>query len=292
MPGLPPPGAGPSRPGLPPGPGSGPSPFFGPAPGARGSATQANVAYGSESEQRLDLYWPSGSAAGPLLLFVHGGGWSGGDKAEFAWLGQQLANEGVVVALVNYRLSPKVKHPAHAEDVAQAVAWLYRHAAEYGGDPERLYLAGHSAGAHLASLVALDPRYLAAQGLDTGIVRGVAGIAGAAYDLDARYAATPMASLLVPAFGSDVAEWPKAAPLRYVKPGAPPFLLVHGLNDTSAPAAGAQAFATALRRDGVPTELRLLPGMDHMSVLAGSAAALADWLGGSAKPSGGAGRPS
>jgi acetyl esterase/lipase len=123
-------------------------------------------------------------------------------------------------------------------------------------------------------------------------VRGVAGIAGAAYDLDARYAATPMAPMLVPAFGGDVSEWPKAAPLQYVKAGAPPFLLVHGLSDTSAPAAGAQAFAAALRRDGVPTELRLVPGMDHMSVLAGAPVFLADWLAASAKPSGGGERPS
>jgi acetyl esterase/lipase len=202
-----------------------------------------------------------------MLLFVHGGGWASGDKAELRWLAEKLAREGVLVALANYRLSPAVQHPAHAQDVARAAAWLYRHGAEHGGDPARLYLAGHSAGAHLAALVSLDATYLAAEGLDRGVVRGVAGIAGAAYDLDARYASTPIAQLLAGAFGKDPARWAEAAPVRYVDKDAPSVLLIHGLQDTQAPATSAQVFAQALKRDGVSVKLELLPGHEHGTAL-------------------------
>jgi acetyl esterase/lipase len=202
-----------------------------------------------------------------MVLFVHGGGWSIGDKSDFGWLGAQLASQGYLVAVVNYRLSPAVQHPAHVQDVAAAVGWLVRNGQSYGGDPSRLYLFGHSAGAHLVSLVTLDPSYLAAQQLSASAIHSVVGVAGAGYDLDTYYANTPMASLLFPAFGSDPTTWAKAAPVRYVKPHAPPFYLAHGLNDTSAPVSATQTFAAALTRDGVPTQLNLLPNEDHLSVL-------------------------
>lgn len=238
-----------------------------PTPEPGSVQTVLDLAYGPDPRHRLDLYRPASTEPAPLLLFVHGGGWSSGDKGQYGWLGVQLAREGLLVAVTNYRLSPAVQHPQHAQDVAAATAWLYRHGAEYGGDPRRLYLAGHSAGAHLVALVALDARYLAAEGLSASVIAGVAGFAGAAYDLDARYAATPLAPLLAPAFGSDPARWADAAPLRYVKPDAPPFLLVHGLLDMQAPAASAQTFAAALQQQGVRTTVYLLPQLDHFTAL-------------------------
>lgn len=224
-----------------PNPGRPASPGVAPPTPEPGSVqTALDLAYGPDGRQRLDLYRPASAEPAPMLLFVHGGGWSSGDKRQYAWLGVQLAREGLLVAMTNYRLAPAVQHPQHAQDVAAATAWLYRHGAEYGGDPRRLYLAGHSAGAHLGALVALDARYLAAEGLSEPVIAGVAGFAGAA---------TPL------------------APLRYVKPDAPPFLLVHGLLDTQAPAASAQAFAAALQQQGVRTALYLLPQLDHFTVL-------------------------
>jgi acetyl esterase/lipase len=202
-----------------------------------------------------------------MLLFVHGGGWSIGDKAELSWLGAKLAEQGVLVAVANYRLSPAVQHPAHAQDVARAVAWLYRNGANYGGDPQRLYLGGHSAGAHLAALVSLDGGYLAAESLSPGIVRGVVGISGAGYDLDARYVASPLAQLFYGAFGEDSARWAAAAPQKYVTKSAPAFLLVHGLDDTQAPAASAQSLAQALKAEGASVRLELLPGLEHGTAL-------------------------
>jgi acetyl esterase/lipase len=246
--------------------------------GLTGTPSKADVPYGSEPLQTLDLYLPDGAVAAPMLLFVHGGGWSTGDKSDLAWLGQQLARQGVLVALPNYRLSPAVQHPTHAQDVARAVAWFYRNGASYGGDPRHLYLAGHSAGAHLASLVALDPTYLAAAGLNAGALRGVAGISGAGYDLDAQYASTPMAPVFYSVFGSDTSRWANAAPLHYVQPYAPPFLLVHGLDDTQAPATSTETFATALQAQGVPMELDLMPGKEHGTALIASVGHLREWI--------------
>jgi acetyl esterase/lipase len=225
------------------------------------------VSYGPELRHRLDVYLPAAASPAPMVLFVHGGAWMSGDKMHYAWLGEQLARHGMMVAVANYRLSPAVHHPAHAQDVAKVVAWLHHHGPNFGGDPQRLFVAGHSAGAHLASLVALDGSYLAAEGLGTAVIRSVVGIAGAGYDLDARYAATPLAQFFTPAFGMDPARWADAAPLRFVQAAAPPFFLIHGLNDTMAPASSTQVFAAALQQQGVPTRLDLLPSQDHYTVL-------------------------
>ncbi|HLI26453.1 MAG TPA: alpha/beta hydrolase [Chloroflexota bacterium] len=228
---------------------------------------QSDVAYGADPRQRLDLYLPATRGGAPVVLFVHGGGWSIGDKAQFGWVGEQLAAQGVVAALANYRLSPAVQHPEHTKDVARAAAWLYRHAASYGGEPTRLYLVGHSAGAHLAALVALDRSYLVAEGLTPAIVRGVVGIAGPTYDLDASYAQTPIAPLLYAAFGPDPTRWAQAAPVRYVQPYAPGFLLIYGTADTQALPLSTQALAAALQRSGVPVQVEPLAGQDHFGVL-------------------------
>jgi acetyl esterase/lipase len=246
-------------------PGMQPSPSPGAVPvGLRGTPAHADVPYGDDPQQRLDLYVPERRAGAPLVLLVHGGAWSGGDKAEYGLVGEQLARYGALVALAN---SPAVQHPAHAQDVAAAVAWLYRHGVAYGGDPAHFVLIGHSAGAHLAALVALDPSYLAAQGLSPTLIHRVVGLAGAGYDLDARYAGTPLAPLLGVAFGTDTSQWIRAAPIQHVKGAAPRFYLLHGLNDTSAPAASTRVFATALQEAGVPTQLDLLPGLDHGGVV-------------------------
>jgi acetyl esterase/lipase len=205
-----------------------------------------------------------------MVLFVHGGAWSMGDKRQFAWLGDQLARQGMIVAVANYRLSPAVHHPAHAQDVAKVVAWLYQHGPDFGGDPQQLYVAGHSAGAHLVSLVALDDSYLAAEGLGTAVIHSVVGIAGAGYDMDASYAETPLAQIFGPAFGTDPSRWAAAAPLSFIQPTAPSFLLIHGLNDFIAPVLGTEVFAAALQEQGVPTQVQLLPSRNHLDVLGSS----------------------
>src|SRR5438309_232835 len=111
-----------------------------------GRATLLDIPYGPHAEQRLDVFLPDHSAPAPVVLMIHGGGWSVGDKCQYAAVGTCLAREGFFVAIANYRLSPAVQHPAHAEDTARAVGWCYEHAARYGGDVDRICLMGHSSG--------------------------------------------------------------------------------------------------------------------------------------------------
>jgi acetyl esterase/lipase len=237
-----------------------------------------DIPYGPHPEQRLDVFTPAPGGTAPLVMFVHGGGWSVGDKAQYAAVGNHLAREGLVTVIVNYRLSPAVQHPTHAQDVAQAIRWCHRNAARCGADPERLCLFGHSSGAHLAALVTLEPSYLAAQGIATSIVRRVVGVSGVGYDLDERYAAMSVAPFFTPVFGEDSSHWKRAAPLQYVEGSAPPFLLIHGLGDTEAPPASTEVFAAALQAAGVPTQLVLVPDENHVTVMLAVAPLVVDFL--------------
>src|SRR5437870_10766742 len=136
--------------------------------------SRLNVPYfdgeGADAKRhKLDLYLPQGFENFPVVMFVHGGGWRHGDKdflGLYVKLGKALARHGIGVAVPNYRLSPAVKHPEHVKDVARAFAWLYHNIAKHHGDPDRLFVSGHSAGGHLAALFATNDKYLKAEGLD------------------------------------------------------------------------------------------------------------------------------
>lgn len=224
----------------------------------------------------LDLYLPAGATDFPVVVFVHGGGWRHGYKDGFTnpyyKVGEGLARRGIGVVATTYRLAPEFKHPAAAEDVARAAAWTYRNVASYGGDPDRMYLCGHSAGAHLVSLVALDRRFLAAEGLPPDAVRGVVGLGGP-YDvaylaedegfpsLFARFYYVP------PTFGDDPAAWPAASAPTYARPDAPPFLLLYG--EYEVPHMGRQAYrlSGALGAWGVDAPAVKLPGKNHGSIV-------------------------
>src|SRR5262249_25002871 len=127
---------------------------------------------------RLDLYLPKGQKGFPVLLYVHGGGWTKGSKEAAAKLAHTLARNGIGTAATNYRLTPQVKHPAHARDVAKAFAWLRAHIPKYGGRSDEMFLSGHSAGGHLVALLGTDPSYLAAEKLSLADVKGVIPISG------------------------------------------------------------------------------------------------------------------
>src|SRR5437868_14287147 len=135
---------------------------------------------------KLDLYLPKGVAKFPTVVFVHGGSWSMGSKDGFLFLpghnatdhGRFFAERGIAAVFINYRLSPQVKHPEHVIDVARAFAWTRRNIVNYGGDADQLFLMGHSAGGHLVSLLASDPKYLMAEGLTPSNIRGVIPISG------------------------------------------------------------------------------------------------------------------
>lgn len=224
--------------------------------------------------QSLDLYAPSAPGPHPVVVFVHGGGWRTGDKRNAA-VGEEKAafftREGFVYVSLNYRLSPKAAHPAHIEDVAAGVAWVGSHVAEHGGDPRRIAVMGHSAGAHLAALVACDPRWLAAHGLGLDALSAAVLLDGAGYDLAGSLEPLSGAreahkrSLYVPAFGEDEATWRDASPIAHVTAGAPPFLIFHVATRADSKALS-RALCDALAGVGVPAKVVAAEGKNHGTI--------------------------
>lgn len=223
--------------------------------------------------QSLDFY-PAPTPNAPLVVFIHGGGWRIGDKAAGACGREKAAffnPLGYAYASVNYRLSPAVQHPVHVDDVAAAISWLHDNAAQLGFDRNRIVVMGHSAGAHLAALVAIDPRRLGKYGKPLSILKGVVPLDGAGYDVTRQAPAVLarggfLGEMYSGAFGTEEAGWRDASPTLQVAPGRniPPFLIVHA----SRPDAVSQsrALAAALREANVDARLFEARGYSHAQV--------------------------
>lgn len=207
----------------------------------------------------LDIHAPKGAKGAPVVIYVHGGYWKAGDKWQKGHLPGFFCSQGYVFVTVNYRLAPAVQHPAQVQDVARAVAWVHDHIAEYGGDPGQLYLAGHSAGAHLVALIGTDARRLAEAGKSLSILRAVIPLDSAAMDLrDVAANDRRPDSPYRDAFGTDPAAWADASPIVHAEKGRgfPPFLMVVAYGPAIAnKKAGVDAFAAALRRAGTRAEV-------------------------------------
>ena len=225
-----------------------------------GSVLARDQAYGTDKRQRLDIYGPRKVAAGarlPVIVWFYGGSWNSGSKGGYAFAGQALASRGFIVAVPDYRLVPEVRYPAFLEDGASAVRWVRGNIARYGGDPDRLVLAGHSAGAYNAAMLALDPRWL---GADRAAVKGLAGLAGPYDFLPLDVPSTQNA------FGQ-VADLPSTQPVNFASAGDPPALLVAGAEDTLVRPRQSARLAQKLAEAGVPVETRLYPGVGHIGVM-------------------------
>jgi acetyl esterase/lipase len=182
--------------------------------------------------KRLDIYAPAGAKDLPVIIFVHGGGWRKGDKKSADSKGRFFAKKGFLFVSINYRLSPAVRHPVHVQDVAQACAWVRKNAKKHGGDASRVYVMGHSAGAHLAALVAVDKRRLAAHGVVLPFFKGVILLDGAGYDISRQmteFGGYRSRLLYGVPFGSEEQTWKDASPTLHAKSGKgfAPFLILH-----------------------------------------------------------------
>ncbi len=237
---------------------------------AANTVVRADVPYGKDKLQRLDVYAPRDAKDAPIVVFFHRGEWSKGDKSEAAYKPKFLNDNGVIFVSANYRLSPAVKHPAHINDVASAVRWVYDHAAEFGGSRDKIVVMGHSAGCHLVTLLALDPRYLAEVKLRPGDLRGVVAWSGGAYDLVAKVKAGGMyGPYIKSAFGDSEAAWRNASPVAHVgdaKP-LPRFLFIsvvdRGKTDSKL---AAENLARLIRDAGGKAQTKLIEGRTHMTV--------------------------
>lgn len=241
--------------------------------GARRTFRYAQTPGAPAALQSLDLY-PAANRNAPLVVFIHGGGWRIGDKQNGAAGAEKAAffnAQGYAYASLNYRLSPDVRHPAHVEDVAAALAWLHDNAASQGFDRDRIAIMGHSAGAHLAALVAIDPRYLGKHSKPLSMVKGVILLDGAGYDVTRQAPAVIarggfMGEMYSGAFGADPAGWRDASPTLLVERGRAiaPFLIVHASRPDST--SQSRTLAARLRDAGVDARLFEARGYTHAQV--------------------------
>ena len=224
---------------------------------------RADVAYGPEARQRLDVYLPlQRRTPGPVVVFFYGGSWTTGDRATYSFVGEALASRGIAVVVADYRLSPQVKYPVFLQDSAQALRWTVDHLGELGADPRQVFVMGHSAGAYNAAMLALDERWLAGAGLKPAQLAGWIGLAGP-YDF-------------LPIGNRDVQvafDWPgtpaDSQPMVHASRSSPPALLLAARGDTTVnPVRNTEALARRLEAAGVPVGLQVYDRVSHVTLVA------------------------
>lgn len=224
------------------------------------------VAYGPDPRHKLDVFVPDEAASTaavkrrPVALFIYGGSWNSGARADYAFVGRALAAREIVTVVMDYRLVPQVRYPGFVEDGALATRWVKSEIGRYGGDPGRIFVMGHSAGAYIAAMLALNPQFTREAGLRGSPYRGLVGIAGP-YDF---YPFDVGASR--EAFG----QWPRpqeTQPVSIARRGAPPAFLAYGTEDTTVLPRNSRKLAEVLRGLGTRVVERAYPGVSHAGIL-------------------------
>lgn len=223
----------------------------------------AGIAYGEDPRQKLDVYVPRQPLEGaPVVVFFYGGSWNSGDRGDYAFVGEALASRGIVAVLADYRLYPQVRYPLFLEDSARAVAWTRAHIRAFSGNPQRLFLMGHSSGAYNAAMLALDPALLGAVGMSSKDLSGWIGLAGP-YDF------LPIKNAAV----RPVFFWPdsppQSQPINHVRQGEPPALLIAATKDNLVnPTRNTAGLARKLREVGVPVQDLYYSRPSHVTLVA------------------------
>jgi acetyl esterase/lipase len=224
-----------------------------------------NVAYQDDrsadaERHKLDLYLPRDRKNYPTIFFVHGGSWKSGNKDEYARLGELFANDGLGCVIINYRLSPKIQHPAHIEDVASAFAWTVNNIEKYGGRKDRIFACGHSAGGHLVALLGTDEKYLKKEKLSLKDVRGVVAISGV-------HEINPLLPMFRNTFGKDKDDCRAASPISHVSKGDPPFLLLYADHDLPFLGKMAEDMNEALKKNKCDCECMKMAHRNHVTII-------------------------
>lgn len=243
---------------------------------AQAENVRKNIPYAEPANNRrvLDVYAPDHAKKAPVVVWIHGGGWQGGDKSEADAKPKAFVEKGYVFVSVNYRLLPDVDMETIVKDVAKSLRWVHDHIAEFGGDPDRLIVTGHSAGAQLAALICTDDRYLKAEGLSLGSIKGCIPVDGDTYDVPliietaaARRKALGQANPKFghyEKFGSDPAKHRDFSAVNHVSrdQGIPPFLLLYVAEhpDTSAQA---KRLGAVLNNAGITAQLYGAKNSEH-----------------------------
>lgn len=238
--------------------------------------TKKDIPYdnGGDARQKVDVYAPEGARGLPVVFWIHGGGWQVGDRTEIQLKPQAFVEKGFVFVSTGYRLLPNVEMQTIFQDVAKGLKWTHDHVAEFGGDPKRVLVMGHSAGAQLAALISIDDRYLKAEGLSLALIKGCVPVDGDTFDIpaiiftaEARWLAHGQESSKFGhrvKFGNDSAKHKEYSAVTHVAKGKgiPPFLILHvaGHPDVSAQA---QRLETVLRGADVPVKRLGAKNTDH-----------------------------
>ncbi|QKG70841.1 alpha/beta hydrolase [Erythrobacter mangrovi] len=236
------------------------------ASGDRGVRLVAHASYGEQPAQKLRYYVPAAPGHDlPALIFFHGGGWQSGDPDDYGFVARALAPEGFVVVLAGYRLGQEGRYPAMLQDAARAIAQARADVRKFGGDPDRIVLSGHSAGAYNAVQVVLEQRWLAEAGVPQSAIKGVAGLSGP-YDFH------PFTNDSAKLTFETVGAGPESQPVNHARGDAPAMLLVHGEEDTLVKPRNTRALAAALGTKTAQVETAFYPAMDHNAPLISLAA--------------------
>ncbi|HEY2069957.1 MAG TPA: alpha/beta hydrolase [Rhizomicrobium sp.] len=225
-----------------------------------GYSIQRDIAFGSDARQKMDVYIPDHLAGpAPVLIFYYGGSWQTGDKGSYRWVGQTFAAQGIVTVIADYRLYPPAHFPDFVTDTALALRTVHETIAQYGGDPARIFISGHSAGAYNAIMLAANPRILRDAGGDPAWIRGAIGIAGP-YDF------LPMTDPAIIALFNGAND-PKTQPITYVDGKRPPMLLLAGTADETVSPGNTDRMTAKLKANGSDVQEILYPGVGHTGII-------------------------
>lgn len=223
----------------------------------------SDLKYGNDPRNRLDVYTPVNLASdAPVVVFFYGGSWNSGSRSDYSFVGEALAARGIVAVIADYRLYPQVHYQGFLEDSAQAVSWTREHIRQYGGDPARLYVMGHSAGGYNAAMVALDPKWLAPMNMKPSMLNGWIGLAGP-YDF------LPIENPEVKPVFFFPNSPPDSQPINHVSAASPPALLIAAKDDTLVnPERNTGGMAQRLRELGVPVRELYFSRPGHGTLIA------------------------
>ncbi|NAS29937.1 alpha/beta hydrolase fold domain-containing protein [Flavobacteriaceae bacterium R38] len=215
----------------------------------------------SKNKDKLDIYMPAGAKNAPVIFFLHGGGLLQGSKNQGEYIANRFVKEGYGVVSANYRLSPDVMHPAHTEDASAAYAWVIKNIKKYGGNPSKVYISGHSAGAYLAVLIALDDTYLAAHQLTPDVIAGTIAISPFLY-VEETAKDRPKT-----VWGNNPKNWLKASVTPYTEKGKKPMLCIYADGDAGWRKNQNERFGKTMRKLGNKVQVNEVPNRNHTSLI-------------------------
>lgn len=227
----------------------------------RGYDLASGLVYDEGKSLRLDIYTPKGVQNAPVVVFFFGGRWTTGSKEEYQFIGEALASRGFVAVIPDYRLYPTVRFPAFVDDAARSVAWLRSNVNTYGGSPDKIFVMGHSSGAHIAAMLALKEEFMARAGGSRSWLRGMIGLAGP-YDF------LPITDPEMRDIFAPPENFEQSQPILYTEGDNPPMLLLHGEDDEIVWVKNTRNLAAQIKKAGGPIETVIYPKMGHRQIVA------------------------